>query len=188
MHRRARWPFFSLTLVSATAWLLRNAARDYANHGRLSSEASAVGWTLYLLHATATLSSARRPSLKLPVNATLSVAAGRLLMLLGSALYMASVRRFASIGQVSGRRPGGLVTSGPYRFSRNPHIVGCGLVLGGAALARRSAKALLLVVGFFLAHQWPMALAGPPRGHENRAVSLPPTSALLGAAKARTPV
>lgn len=153
MRRRARGLIFSLALVSTTAWLLRQAEQDYQERGRLSSEASAVGWTLYLLHAAATLSSARRPSLELPVNARVPAAAGSLLMLSGSALYIASVRRFASIGQVSGRQPHGLVTSGPYRFSRNPQLIDWSLVLGGAALAGRSAKALLLVVGFFLAHR-----------------------------------
>lgn len=153
MRRRARGPVFCLASVSATAWLLRKAEQDYQERGRLSSEASAVSWMLYLLHAAATLSSARRLSLELVVNARLPAAAGSLLMLSGSALYIASVQRFSSIGQVSGRQPDGLVTSGPYRFSRNPQIVGWSLVLGGAALAGRSVTALLLVVGFFLAHQ-----------------------------------
>jgi protein-S-isoprenylcysteine O-methyltransferase Ste14 len=44
------------------------------------------------------------------------------------------------------------VKSGPYRFTRNPQVVGWGLALLGAALAGRSARALLLVAAFFLVH------------------------------------
>lgn len=140
-------------LIPAAPWLLRKVERDYEERGRLSPGASAAGWALYLLHAAATLSIARRSSSRPPAKAGPQMAMGSILTILGSVLYAVSARRFASPAQMSGREPGGLVTSGPYRFSRNPQLVGWGLVLGGISLAGRSPRALLLVAAFFLAHE-----------------------------------
>ena len=55
--------------------------------------------------------------------------------------------------QVSGLEAGRLVTSGPYRFCRNPQVVGWGIVLLGVALAGRSLKGLALVAAFFFVHR-----------------------------------
>lgn len=52
-----------------------------------------------------------------------------------------------------GLETGQLVKTGPYRYSRNPQVVGWGLALLGTAIAGRSAKALVLVGFFFLIHR-----------------------------------
>lgn len=78
---------------------------------------------------------------------------GSSLTVLDAVLYAASARQFASPGQVSGREPAGLVTSGPYCFSRNPQILGLALALGGISLGGRSLQALLLVAAFSVVHQ-----------------------------------
>jgi protein-S-isoprenylcysteine O-methyltransferase Ste14 len=54
---------------------------------------------------------------------------------------------------MSALETGQLVKTGPYRYSRNPQIVGWGLALLGTAIAGRSAKALILVGFFFLIHR-----------------------------------
>lgn len=143
----------SSILVSATAWLLRRVERDYEERGRLSPGASTAGWTLYILHAVATLSAARRSSETSRKVGEPPVAVGSIVALLGSVLYTTSVRQFGSVDQVSGREAGELVTSGPYRFSRNPQIIGWALSLGGISLASRSRRALLLVAAFFVVHE-----------------------------------
>lgn len=54
---------------------------------------------------------------------------------------------------MSALETGQLVKTGPYRYSRNPQIVGWGLALLGGAIAGRSAKALMLVGFFVVVHR-----------------------------------
>lgn len=141
------------TLAGSTACLLRKAERDSETLGRLSPRAAATGWALYLAHAALTLAASRRPSRPLPVNEPLAVVSGGALALFGSWLFAMGVREFRSFEQMSGLKKGRIVTSGPYRFSRNPQIVGWGGALLGVALAGRSLKTLLLVAAFFFVHR-----------------------------------
>ena len=61
--------------------------------------------------------------------------------------------KFRSFKQVPGLEAGGLVTSGPYSFSRNPQIVGWGLALLGTSLAGCSGASLLLPAAFYFVHR-----------------------------------
>ncbi len=66
----------------------------------------------------------------------------------------AGMGRFAGPRQLSATRAGALVTSGVYRFSRNPQYAGYVLQLAGLALARRSAVAAALAAGPAAAFRW----------------------------------
>lgn len=134
------------------AWLLRRVERDYEEQERLSPEASAAVWALYLLHAWLTLDAGRNPAMRLPGKA-LAISLGLASMLSGTALSAWGVREFRSFEQMSGLEAGRLVKSGPYRISRNPQVVGWGVALLGISLASRSPGALLLTVFYFLVHR-----------------------------------
>lgn len=147
------WAASALALGASTTWLLRRVGRDHEERGRLSPRTSAAGWALYLSHAALTASAALREDGPLPVAKAPATATGAALALFGHRLYRAAGREFESFGQMSGTEKGNLVTGGPYRYSRNPQVVGWGLALLGAALAGRSARALGLVAAFFLVHR-----------------------------------
>ncbi len=148
----------SATLLLATAmagvatWLLPKTERDYWERGRLSPEASVAGWGLYLTHAALTMGTALRSYRSLPRGKRPSAALEAAAALSGLAFYGAAMREFRSFEQVSGTEAGNLVKTGPYRYSRNPQVIGWGLALLGAAVAGRSAGALVSAAGFFLVH------------------------------------
>ena len=140
-------------LSALAAWVLQRVEQDYERKGRLSRGTSASAWILYLLHFGLTVSTALRPSKQLPVNREVATALGATSAVSGSALFAAGIREFRSFEQMSALETGQLVKTGPYRYSRNPQVVGWLLALLGAALAGRSAKALTLVGFFFLVHR-----------------------------------
>lgn len=145
---------FSTTVLGLlAAWMLHRTRRDYESRGQLSTEASVGAWILYTTHLFTILAAALRPGQMLPIRKILAVVSGGSLALCGSWFFVAAVREFRSFGQMSGTETGNLVTSGPYRYSRNPQILGWGLALLGVSIAGRSPKALLLTTAFFLIHR-----------------------------------
>jgi protein-S-isoprenylcysteine O-methyltransferase Ste14 len=74
-------------------------------------------------------------------------------MLSGVAILRAGVREFRSFEKMSGMERGNLVTSGPYRYSRNPQVAGWLIGLLGVTLAYRSVPGLSLVAAFLFVHR-----------------------------------
>lgn len=138
-------PLQLASMSALAAWVLRRVERDYEDKGELSSVASASAWVLYLLHVGLTISASLRPSKRLPVDPEIAFALGVTATGSGAGLFTAGVREFRSFEQMSGLETGQLVKSGPYRYSRNPQVVGWLLALLGTAIAGRSVKALVLV-------------------------------------------
>ena len=115
--------------------------------------ASALVWLLYLMHLGLTVSASLRPSRPLPVDRKTACTLGASTAVSGLAFCAAGIREFRSFRKMSALETGQLVKMGPYRYSRNPQVVGWGLALLGFALAGRSAKALILVGFFVLIHR-----------------------------------
>lgn len=146
-------PIQFVSMSALAAWVLWSVEREYNEKGQLSHRTSASAWVLYFLHLGLTVSASLNPSKRLPVNQKMGAALGAASVVSGSALFAAGVREFRSFEQMSGSETGQLVKSGPYRYSRNPQIVGWLFALLGAAIAGRSVKALVLVGFFFFVHR-----------------------------------
>lgn len=65
-------------------------------------------------------------------------------------MITAGIVEFRSLQRVSGRRMDQLITTGIFRWSRNPQNVGWALALFGLAIAGRSGAALLLAALFWI--------------------------------------
>lgn len=98
----------------------------------------------YLLHATLTFMVAWKSWWPLPISRPIGWILGLPMVVLGHLLYVAGVLALRSFRASSGLAADELVTTGVYRGSRNPQLVGWGLILAGVSLTRRSALALLL--------------------------------------------
>lgn len=82
----------------------------------------------------------------IPIGGLATIVIGLTVSILGSYLTLAGVAEFGSIRKVSGLEISKLVTTGIYRYSRNPQFLGFYLVLFGVSVVGSSGFALFLVV------------------------------------------
>ena len=153
LHILNKTPVQLALLGALSSHVLRSAAHDYEQRGRLSTKTSAAAWVLYLFHATLTVSAAARSRKRAPVGQDPAFLLGSITTVSGSALLAAGIQEFRSFGQVSGSETGQLVESGSYRYSRNPQIVGWLISLLSISIAGRSPKSLALSGFFFVVHR-----------------------------------
>ena len=132
------------------AFAVRLVRHDFDQHGRLSLETTVLVWTVYLFHAglTAVIAWGGLWPLSIPPVGRTGVGG----LFIGSGLLIAgsAVREFRSVTRMSGRDEDELVTTGVYRWSRNPQNTGWILTLVGVSLVGASALALVSVALFAL--------------------------------------
>jgi protein-S-isoprenylcysteine O-methyltransferase Ste14 len=140
----------AIGVVSALAvWCVLRVRREYRRQNRLS-RLSVVGvWVLYVGHFLVTATAAATSLWRLPLHPTIAVGGGVVLLGLGGLLFLAGIFSFRSFRRMSGMDTSTLVTTGAYRWSRNPQNVGWALFLLGLALIGRSALALLMTAVFW---------------------------------------
>ena len=123
---------------------------EYQSLQKLSMPTVVIVWGLYFLHAGLTVFAAWRAIGPLPLSKWLAILAGGILILFGAGFFTAGILEFRSFQRMSGQRTDQLVTSGVYRWSRNPQNVGWMITLTGVALIGKSGSALVLVALFAL--------------------------------------
>jgi len=131
------------------AWCILRVRREYLRQDRLSPPSVIGVWVLYVSHFLVTAVAAATSRWPMPLHDTIVVAGGILLLGLGAFLFLAGIISFRSFRRMSGMDTSILVTTGAYRWSRNPQNVGWLLFLVGLALLGRSALALLLAAVFW---------------------------------------
>jgi protein-S-isoprenylcysteine O-methyltransferase Ste14 len=131
------------------AWCILRVRREYLRQDRLSPPSVIGVWVLYVSHFVITAVAAATSRWPMPVHGTIAITGGILLLGVGGFLFLAGIISFRSFRRMSGMDTSTLVTTGAYRWSRNPQNVGWALFLVGLALIGRSALALLLAALFW---------------------------------------
>ena len=138
-----------VALAVSAAGLLRWASEDYARFGRLTDGAAIAAWFIGLTHAAIVSTAAGAALLEVSVNKVAALAVGAIVGGWGLLVLGRGLATLGSLDAILGRKNGALVTTGAYAISRNPQALGWGLLLIGAAIAGRSAAALLLVAPYW---------------------------------------
>ncbi len=139
----AVWVLTVATVVLAVV-ATRAASRDYHRGDILKPSTVTVVWLTYLLAGTAVVMASWSHTWSLSIPPVVGWVIGGVMIAAGTTVLSRAVVRFQSIKQLSGREPGQLVTSGVYRWSRNPQNVGLLLAFAGVGVAGRSGLAVLL--------------------------------------------
>jgi len=90
----------------------------------------------------------------LPMNKTVALVGGLVLIVAGVTMLAAGMREFRSLRRSCGQDVSELITTGVYRWSRNPQFIGCLLYLLGISLAGRSLFAFALTGAAALLISW----------------------------------
>lgn len=137
-------------LVWATAHALGRVRRDYKERGTLTAHTVAEVWVIYVAHAVLTLWASALRLLPIKVPRAVRFLAGGGLTLAGLLMMEKGIREFRSFQRMSGMRVDQLVTSGIYRYTRNPQNVGWAIASAGISILGRSGAAAIATVAFWL--------------------------------------
>lgn len=141
--------------AASAVLLLRRMRRELLARGRLSPGTVTWMYATYGTHAAGSAWMLRYDPAIADRRLSFSTrATGSLLALGGVGLSLAGASRFAGPSQLSGTQVGPQISSGIYRYSRNPQYTGLILLLLGLAVARRSPGATLLAIGAAGAYRW----------------------------------
>lgn len=151
-----------LVLIIPGGVAIRQVQREFNADGRLSVGTVVLVWGVYLFHAGLTGYVAWYGFVPIPMLVVVARLIGSLVLVTGIVLLGAGIREFRSVSRMSGRDEDELVTTGIYRWSRNPQTVGWMLALTGVSILGRSALALVLVGVFARMFQLYLVYVGEP--------------------------
>ncbi|AIY89684.1 methyltransferase family protein [Geoglobus acetivorans] len=134
----------------------------YGKGETLPTNLSIAVWASYILHFVLILWASLEGLWTVPINAAAALAGGFVVTATGFTVLLLGVREFRSFKRVSGLDTSRLVTTGIYRYSRNPQNLGMFLIFLGVSLAGRSLLALLLTAAFAIGfHKYVVELEEP---------------------------
>jgi protein-S-isoprenylcysteine O-methyltransferase Ste14 len=142
----AMWLLGGAVLITVwlAAWCFVRIRYEYLNRQELSTQSVFLVWGLYLFHLGVTMAASVMAIWFIPLPPIISWGGGIVLLGSGTVIFVASIWTFHSFKRMSGLDSSKLITSGIYRWSRNPQNLGWLLFLLGVSFLGRSGLAFLL--------------------------------------------
>lgn len=137
-------------IAALGVWCLVRTRNERSSQETRSAATAAGVWAVYLSHLSLTVAASVAGTASIPLHPLIQWGVGLFLFGAGIVLFWLGVWSFRSFERVSGLDADTLVTTGIYRWSRNPQNVGWGVFLFGMALLGQSGLALLLAALFWL--------------------------------------
>ena len=134
----------TLAFIAFGVFVLLRTKEAWLESENLPVHVAAYWWVLDAGWSLLIIISALRGLWLLPVKPIPAIVCGVTSLVAGLVLTLIGVLEFKSIKRMSGLDASRLITSGVYRWSRNPQFLGAYLSFLGISLAGRSGYALLL--------------------------------------------
>lgn len=155
--------FYISTGISAVLglYVLSKTKRDYEEKEKLSTRTSLGWWIVDTAWIALVVESSLYNLWPLPIEEIKALTSGLALFMVGGILTLAGIIEFRSLRRVSGVETSKLITTGIYRWSRNPQFLGFYLALLGISFLGRSGYALLLTIIIIICHYYIIKIEEP---------------------------
>ncbi|NOX85853.1 MAG: isoprenylcysteine carboxylmethyltransferase family protein [Chlorobi bacterium] len=118
--------------------------KTYDQKGTYSDKLLSLWFTMWAFHHIPLILSSLYGVWLIQIDKTFALAGGSVLFVTGAIILPMGMIEFRSLKRSTGQDISKLITTGIYRWSRNPQFVGWFLMLLGISLAGRSGLAFLL--------------------------------------------
>ncbi len=125
-------------------YVFSEVKKTYVRNGVFTNKLLKLWFVMWGFYHLAVILSSLYGLWLIPVNRIFALSGGLLLIALGIVVLASGMIKFRSMRRSCGQDISKLITTGIYRWSRNPQFIGCLFYLSGIALAGRSGLAFLL--------------------------------------------
>ena len=136
--------------------------KTYDKKGMFTNKLLSLWYAMWVFHHVPLVLASFYSVWSIPIDKTAALIGGVILFGIGAVVLPMGMIEFRSLRRSTGQDVSKLITTGIYRWSRNPQFVGWFLMLFGILLAGRSGLALALTIVFMVVlHLYTIRLAEP---------------------------